>query len=72
MPKRGEYRMRAHINPLNSTPFPYPMNPNYVDWKAHYPMFFGGSEAENQIVTCNTVEHPSSYEVEQKPHAKQV
>lgn len=41
MPKKANYRMRAHINPLNATPFPYPLNPSYVDWKAHYPFVLG-------------------------------
>lgn len=64
--------MRAHINPLNNTPFPYPLNPNYVNWKAHYPMFFGGSQQENETVYCNTVEHPSLYDTVQPQHEKQV
>lgn len=54
--------MRAHINPLNTTPFPYPPHHTYVDWKGHYPLRFGGSIEDNQKVYCNTVEHPSFYE----------
>ncbi|EAR97720.2 tRNA (guanine-N(7))-methyltransferase (macronuclear) [Tetrahymena thermophila SB210] len=64
MPKRGEYRMRAHINPLNDTPFPYPLNPDYVNWKIHYPKFFDGTDEENQKVFCNTNEHPQTYDEE--------
>lgn len=40
MPKRGKYRMRAHCNPLSDTAFPFPLNPNYVDWSKFYPNFF--------------------------------
>ena len=43
MPKRADYRMRAHINPLNATPFAYPLNPSYVDWKSHFPAVLGGN-----------------------------
>lgn len=44
MPKKAEYRMRAHINPLNATTFPYPPHHSYVDWAAHYPKFFNRSQ----------------------------
>jgi len=64
MPKRAEYRMRAHINPFNDTPFPFPMNPDYVNWRLHYPKFFDGSDEENQKVFCNTNEHPLTYDDE--------
>ena len=47
MPKKADYRMRAHINPLSSTTFPYPPHHTYVDWKAHYPLKFGASKKEN-------------------------
>ena len=43
LPKKKDYRMRAHINPLNTTPFPYPPHHSFVDWRAHYPLHFGGS-----------------------------
>lgn len=61
MPKKADYRMRAHINPLSSTTFPYPPHHTYVDWKAHYPLKFDASKKENEEITCNTVEHPSNY-----------
>lgn len=61
MPKKKDYRMRAHINPLNTTPFPYPPHHTFVDWKGHYPLHFGGTQEENKIAYCNTVEHPSFY-----------
>jgi tRNA (guanine-N7-)-methyltransferase len=54
--------MRAHINPLGSTTFPFPPHHTYVDWKAHYPLKYGGTTEDNLKVTCNTVEHPSFYE----------
>ncbi len=62
LPKKADYRMRAHINPLNTTNFPYPHHWSYVSWKEHYPLLFGGSETENQEIHCNTVEHPSNYD----------
>ena len=40
IPKKGDYRMRAHINPLNSTTFPYPQHYSYVDWSLHFPKAF--------------------------------
>ncbi len=43
MPKKKDYRMRAHINPLNTTVFQYPSHHTYVDWKVHYPLFFKGT-----------------------------
>lgn len=62
IPKKKDYRMRAHINPLNTTPFPFPAHHTFVDWKAHYPLHFGASMEENHKAYCNTVEHPSYYE----------
>lgn len=62
IPKKADYRMRAHINPLGSTTFPFPPHHTYVDWKAHYPLKFGGTAEDNLKVSCNTVEHPSLYE----------
>lgn len=56
LPKKADYRMRAHINPLSSTTFPYPAHHTYVDWKNHYPKYFGMSSEQNtSIITCNTV-----------------
>ena len=37
MPKRADFRMHAHVNPLNETLFPYPLNYTHVDWSNHYP-----------------------------------
>lgn len=41
MPKKTKYRMRAHINPLNTFGYPVPKSPEWVDWKLHYPAFYG-------------------------------
>ena len=62
IPKKADYRMRAHINPLSSTTFPFPPHHTFVDWKKHYPLKFGGSSEDNFQITCNTIEHPSDYE----------
>ena len=32
--------MRAHCNVLSDTPFPFPLNPDYVDWTYHFPDVF--------------------------------
>lgn len=55
LPKKKDYRMRAHINPLNTTPFPFPPHHTYVDWKAHYPLRLANSKESNQKPYCNTV-----------------
>ena len=62
IPKKADYRMRAHINPLSSTTFPFPPHHSYVDWKAHYPLRLGCTSEDNLQVSCNTVEHPSFYD----------
>eukprot|EP01017_Pseudomicrothorax_dubius_P031192 TRINITY_DN3957_c0_g2_i2.p1 TRINITY_DN3957_c0_g2~~TRINITY_DN3957_c0_g2_i2.p1 ORF type:complete len:302 (+),score=81.72 TRINITY_DN3957_c0_g2_i2:51-956(+) len=62
MPKKADFRMRAHINPLNDTPFPYPKNPDYVNWKLHFPLFFGGTEEENKALYLNTMDYPLTYD----------
>lgn len=41
IPKKADYRMRAHINPLSSTTFPFPPHHTFVDWRCHYPAKFG-------------------------------
>lgn len=41
MPKKSKHRMRAHINPMNEIHIPVPKNPDYSNWKLHYPSFFG-------------------------------
>lgn len=41
MPKKGHYRMHAHINPFNPLSIPFPINTDYVDWSLHYPSFYG-------------------------------
>ena len=58
--------MRAHINPLNTTPFPHPPHHTFVDWKSHYPLKFGCNQVENTKSYCNTIEHPCFYEEERK------
>lgn len=54
--------MRAHINPLNSTPYPYPPHHSYVDWKGHFPLHFGGTQQDSLKPYANTVDYPSFYE----------
>ena len=37
-PKRGDYRQRAHSNPLSDRKIPYPLNFNEINWKDFYPI----------------------------------
>ena len=54
MPKKGKYRMRAHINPLNEINYPVPFAPSHVDWSIHYPLFFGGTNEQNLLMYDNS------------------
>lgn len=38
MPHRGDYRQRAHCNPLSDRDIPYPLNPSEIDWCDFYPV----------------------------------
>lgn len=38
LPQKKYYRQRAHSNPLADHTFDYPVNPNSIDWKKHYPL----------------------------------
>lgn len=69
LPKKADFRMRAHVNPLKDTAFPQfippdflikkmyfsPINPDFVDWSIHYPKFFGGTDEENQRLFLNSI-----------------
>jgi tRNA (guanine-N7-)-methyltransferase len=58
-----EHRSRAHINPLNDTFFPFPLNPDYVDWRIHYPKAFDCAQNMTTVVATNTRENPIHYNV---------
>lgn len=62
MPKKADFRMHAHINPLNETLFPFPLNHSYFDLSKHFPLLMGKSTAENEKLYLNTIEYPDSYE----------
>lgn len=57
-PKKADFRMHAHVNPLNETIFPYPLNSGYVDWSKHFPAKFHKDPYQLHL---NTLENPSSY-----------
>lgn len=38
MPRKGDYRQRAHCNPLSDRMIPYPLSPNEIDWSEFYPI----------------------------------
>lgn len=60
IPRRGDFRMRAHINPFNTPFFPFPPHPTYVDWKLHFPLHFQGDVNDSRI-HCNTDQYPCTY-----------
>ena len=47
MPKKSKHRMRAHINPLNRVNYPFPISPDHVNWKLHFPLFYNGTKEED-------------------------
>lgn len=61
MPKKADFRMHAHCNPLIGTLFPYPMNPDYVDWGAHFPKHLGLPQDTYAKLQLNTLEYPITY-----------
>ena len=61
MPKKRDFRMHAHCNPLVETYFPYPLNPSYVDWSINYPQKYGKSQDEYSKIKLNTLEYPITY-----------
>eukprot|EP00742_Colponemidia_sp_Colp-10_P004016 GILJ01004284.1.p1 GENE.GILJ01004284.1~~GILJ01004284.1.p1 ORF type:complete len:299 (-),score=32.87 GILJ01004284.1:131-964(-) len=61
MPRKADFRMRAHCNPLSDSAFPYPTDPDHVDWSTHYPSFF--NMPDEGVLSLNTVEHPVSYDL---------
>ena len=63
MPKKADFRMHAHCNPLIETLFPYPLNANYVDWGVHFPRHMGLGEEEFTKLHLNTLEYPLTYSV---------
>jgi len=55
MPKKGLYRMHAHINPFNPLHIAHPLNTTYVDWAEHYPALYGHKDTSRVVV--NTKKH---------------
>ncbi len=54
LPKKSQYRMRAHCNPLAEISISYPITPKSVDWSLHYPMLFNKSAKENAEIFNNS------------------
>ena len=68
LPKRGEYRMRAHCNPLSDTAFPFPLNPDYVNWSKMFPFYFSkNSEKSMDDLYLNTKEYPLDFAEKPEP-----
>ena len=66
MPKKNKHRMRAHINPMNEIHIPVPKNPDYANWKEHYPSFFGIANNNNDKIVVNTGKFAVNYETAEK------
>ena len=62
MPKKTNYRMRAHVNPLNEPNFPIPQSPEWVDWSLHFPAYFGKLDNNEDKIVCNTTKFPLTYD----------
>eukprot|EP00345_Euplotes_harpa_P002700 CAMPEP_0168332192 /NCGR_PEP_ID=MMETSP0213-20121227/8812_1 /TAXON_ID=151035 /ORGANISM="Euplotes harpa, Strain FSP1.4" /LENGTH=272 /DNA_ID=CAMNT_0008336171 /DNA_START=301 /DNA_END=1120 /DNA_ORIENTATION=+ len=62
MPKKTNYRMRAHINPLNEFKHPIPPSPEWVDWSVHFPAFFGILDNNEDKLVANVAEFPACYD----------
>ncbi|CAJ1333921.1 unnamed protein product [Effrenium voratum] len=58
-PKKGDYRQRAHCNPLCDWGDTYPASPDHVDWSVHFPSFFPGDGVNH--LQLNTSENPIQY-----------
>lgn len=39
LPQKKYYRQRAHSNPLADHTFDYPVSPEDMDWRKHYPSY---------------------------------
>lgn len=50
MPRKGDYRQRAHCNPLSDRGVPYPLSPNEIDWSEFYPIL---NKEDNKIKEPN-------------------
>ena len=62
MPKKSNFRMHAHINPLSAPQFPVPFKPSYVDWSLHFPAAYGVADNNGDKVVCNTHQYPLTYD----------
>lgn len=58
-PKKQDYRQRAHCNPLSDSLIPHPNSPQEVDWKLHFPAFFGVQQTGP--TPLNTADTPIVY-----------
>ena len=38
LPKKADYRQRAHSNPLSDRAIPYPISPDAINWEEFYPI----------------------------------
>lgn len=61
MPKKTKYRMRAHVNPLNQFNYPVPPSPEWVDWRLHFPAYYGILDNNEDKKYANTKLYPLNY-----------
>lgn len=59
LPKKRDFRQRAHCNPLSDSYLVYPPSPDFVDWSVHFPALFGRSDSPP--LALNTIDWPVRY-----------
>lgn len=47
LPKKANYRQRAHCNPLTDVHFDIPTKPSQVDWSTHFPELYASAKEKN-------------------------
>jgi len=64
-PKKGDFRQRAHCNPLADFVSVYPISPDHVDWSVHFPEAInkvcGTASSPSDSLFLNTADHPIEY-----------
>jgi tRNA (guanine-N7-)-methyltransferase len=48
MPRKRQFRQRAHCNPLSDRDIPYPLSPDEIDWTEFYPILSSADHGMSQ------------------------
>ncbi|SJK85884.1 tRNA (guanine-N7-)-methyltransferase [Babesia microti strain RI] len=62
IPRKADYRQRAHCNPLSDSLIPYPITPRHTPWHLYYPRLNTGNDYTTDIISLNTNMFPQSYD----------